>query len=173
MRFKVWTKSSFFNEDDFSTLCEFIPSVKDMKIQMNKDYKRNNFTFALSHPIHDVISKYKDTFNELLGIPVSYQKMVDCRLYKPGEFMEWHRDYDFCSTTPDINPIFEVVVTLVNTSDSLTEYQDENTREIVSLATKPNDCMILCRQGANHRVTPVTQGERWILKFQLWHKGNI
>lgn len=87
------------------------------------------------------------------AIPVEY------RQYPIGsQGMVWHRD------TCLVGRQYECVYTVTNTSDSLTLYKDMFGR-IHSVRTEPNSLIVVQAGGAEHAVTPVTIGERSIVKF--------
>ena len=85
---------------------------------------------------------------------------VEYRIYGKGGKMEWH-----CDDKLYMKRQYEIVYTTENTSDSLTEWIDPNTKKLYSLSTEPNSALIVRAQTVLHHVTPVTKGERKILKF--------
>jgi len=86
-------------------------------------------------------------------IPIEYRK------YPVGSRgMAWHRD------TCLVGCQYECVYTLTNTSDSQTQYKDLFGR-VHSVRTEPNSLIVVRAGGVEHAVTPVTVGERTILKF--------
>lgn len=101
-----------------------------------------------------------------------FQKVFNCRLVPghekvPIEYrrypvgcsgMGWHRD------TPLIGKQYECVYTVTNTSDSQTLYKDFFGR-VHSVWTEPGSLIVVQAGGVRHAVTPVTRGERSIVKF--------
>jgi hypothetical protein len=86
-------------------------------------------------------------------VPVEYRK------YPAGcEGMKWHRD------TMLIGRQYECVYTLTNTSDSVTKWRDLFGREH-PVRPEPNSLIVVQAGGVEHAVTPVTSGERTIVKF--------
>jgi len=86
-------------------------------------------------------------------VPIEYRK------YPPGcHGMKWHRDVQL------IGRQYECVYTLTNTSDSVTKWRDFIGREHANW-TEPNSLVIVQAGGVEHAVTPVTSGERTIVKF--------
>ena len=82
------------------------------------------------------------------------------RVYYTGSRgMDWHRDQRVLSLD-----YYECVLTLFNDSDSVFEYKD---RLGVTRTIRPtvNTLIMLKPEGVKHRVTPVTRGNREILKF--------
>jgi len=86
---------------------------------------------------------------------------VEMRVYPSGSHMPWHADEALY-----VEPQVEVVYTVANTSDSLTEWREED-GTVVSERTAPNSLLAIVAEGWEHRVTPVRRGERTILKFVL------
>ena len=87
---------------------------------------------------------------------------VEYRVYPVGGSMDWHKDVALYTL-----PQFEIVYTVTNTSDSTTEWEDERTGTRYGGWTEPNSVIIVRAEGAPHRVTAVTKGERSIIKFVL------
>jgi hypothetical protein len=86
-------------------------------------------------------------------VPVEYRK------YPVGSRgMKWHRD------TMLIGRQYECVYTLTNTSDSHTMWRDLFGNEHATWA-EPNSLIVVQAGGVEHAVTPVTSGERTIVKF--------
>lgn len=84
---------------------------------------------------------------------------IEYRMYPPGcQGMKWHRD------TKLVGRQYECVYTLTNTSDSVTLWRDFIGREH-SVRAEPNSLIVVQAGGVEHAVTPVTTGERTIVKF--------
>ena len=84
----------------------------------------------------------------------------------PG--MHWHSDlllYD--------KPQYEIILTLSNDSNSLTEWIDNN-GALHSLWTEPNSILVVKANGYKHHVTPITNnGTRSIIKYILTQSDNF
>ena len=87
---------------------------------------------------------------------------VEYRIYPVGGSMDWHKDVALYT-----KPQYEIVFTVANTSDSTTEWEDERTGMRYGGWTEPNSIIVVKADGAAHRVTPITVGERSIIKFVL------
>ena len=88
-----------------------------------------------------------------ITVPVEYRKyQVGCG------GMQWHRD------TPLIGHQYECVYTVTNTSDSVTIRRDWLGNEHAVWA-EPNSLLVVQAGGVMHGVSPVTTGERSIVKF--------
>ena len=87
---------------------------------------------------------------------------VEYRVYPVGGSMDWHKDVALYT-----QPQYEIVYTVTNTSDSTTEWEDERTGMRYGGWTEPNSVIVVRAEGAPHRVTGVTRGERSIIKFVL------
>ena len=83
---------------------------------------------------------------------------LELRSYPSGASMAWHRDEPLFAV-----PQVELVLTLWNSSDSTTEWQDAGGR-MHSQWTEPNSLLALRAAGCCHRVLPVRRGERAIVK---------
>ena len=82
---------------------------------------------------------------------------MEYRVYPVGSSMDWHLDECLYE-----EPQYELVYTVTNTSDALTEWREGGLR--VGEWTEPNSLLIVRAESALHRVTPVRKGERSILK---------
>ena len=103
----------------------------------------------------EYLSYVLDTPLSLCEFPVEYRK------YPSGAGgMIWHRDLEL------VGRQYEFVYTVQNTSDSRTLYKDFFGK-VHSVWTEPNSLIILRASGVLHSVTPVTTGERTIVKFAL------
>jgi hypothetical protein len=91
-------------------------------------------------------------------VPIEYRK------YPSGsQGMKWHHDVQL------IGRQYECVYTLTNTSDSQTKWRDLLGKEHAIWA-EPNSLIVVQAGGVEHAVTPVTSGERTIVKFIFCHK---
>ena len=84
---------------------------------------------------------------------------VEYRVYPEGAAMDWHQDVALY-----VEPQYELVFTLENTSDSQTQWQDADGRRRGGW-TEPNSIIMVRAESVVHRVTPVLVGERSIVKF--------
>jgi hypothetical protein len=84
---------------------------------------------------------------------------VEFRVYPSGSCMDWHQDVALY-----VEPQYELVFTLENSSDSQTQWQDDAGRRRGGW-TEPNSVLMVRAEHVVHRVTPVTRGERSIVKF--------
>jgi len=84
---------------------------------------------------------------------------VELRRYPRHSRMDWHTDEMLYS-----EPQVECVFTVLNTSDSETQWVEDNGL-VVSQSTRPNSLLLVRAEGPRHRVTPVTKGDRVIAKF--------
>jgi hypothetical protein len=80
--------------------------------------------------------------------------------------MDWHQDKALFK-----DPYYECVLTLTNDSDSLFEFMIDD--KINSVEPKPNSLVLVKPSTIYHKVTPLQNGERRILKFVfLLNKNN-
>jgi hypothetical protein len=85
---------------------------------------------------------------------------VEYRIYPFGGSIDWHRDVALYT-----EPQFEIVCTIHNSSDSRTEWKDVDTGRRRGIRSEPNSVLIVQADSVVHRVTPITKGERSIVKF--------
>ena len=88
---------------------------------------------------------------------------IEFRYYGVGSKMKWHRDvniYDYLYGHPQI----ELVYTISNISNSKTEWIDDATGVVHKIHSSPNSIMITQGGSVLHQVTPITIGDRTIIK---------
>lgn len=116
----------------------------------------------LHHPLYQLIlnDEVSLSIENIVGervYPADFPLEVRC--YPRGSFMGWHKDdilYD--------KPQYEMVLTIENDSDSVTEWKDKQGR-VFSEWTEPGSVMIIKADGPLHQVKPIKRGSRTILKF--------
>ena len=86
---------------------------------------------------------------------------IEYREYAHGSSMRWHRDLII---TDNGTPQIELVFTIRNTSNSRTEWFSDKTRTTHRIHSEPNSVMITQGGSVMHQVTPLTSGERTIVK---------
>ncbi len=91
----------------------------------------------------------------------SSRQPIEYRLYTINSSMPWHRDVMISESCPQI----EVVYTVYNTSNSTTEWLDERKNQLKRVKSHPNSMLVTQGLGAFHQVTPLTIGERAIIKI--------
>jgi len=108
-----------------------------------------------------------ESIQEILHLtPLSHftlqENSVHPRKYVQDSYIDWHVDYEHSPDTP--HEMWEGVLVLTNTSDSVTEFcNDDGTT--FSIRTSPGDLILIKRKGIKHRVTRITNGgERMICK---------
>jgi hypothetical protein len=85
---------------------------------------------------------------------------AELRVYqRRGASMAWHQD-DVLYDPPQI----EVVYTVENSSDCVTQWKDQDGREL-AVETDPNSALVLAAGGAWHCVTRLKFGRRVIVKM--------
>jgi hypothetical protein len=77
--------------------------------------------------------------------------------------MNWHRD-SIVTRNNSGSPQIELVYTLENISDSMTEWIDDVTGQVNKIVSSPNSIMITQGGSVLHQVTETTIGNRSILK---------
>jgi len=162
---------NFFKKEDFE-------KIKRACTNLKKDLKMDKRSITKSRlgvmvPEEDVVYQmcYSEfTTNKLRKLVLSDKERryalkpsdipVEYRIYPFGGNMDWHIDSVLYS-----EPQFEIVCTIHNSSDSRTEWKDMYTGKKRWIQTEPNSVLIVQAGSVEHRVTPVTKGERSIVKF--------
>jgi len=102
---------------------------------------------------------------QVLGVRVVPSKVlpIEFRYYDVGSSMNWHRD-SIVTRNNSGSPQIELVYTLENISDSMTEWIDDVTGQVNKIVSSPNSIMITQGGSVLHQVTETTIGNRSILK---------
>jgi|LauGreSBDMM110SN_4_FD.fasta_scaffold03218_2 hypothetical protein len=102
---------------------------------------------------------------QVLGVRVVPSKVlpIEFRYYDVGSSMDWHRD-SIVTRNNSGSPQIELVYTLENISDSMTEWIDDASGQVNKIVSSPNSIMITQGGSVLHQVTETTIGNRSILK---------
>lgn len=141
--------------------------VRKLRKKVKKDHSfAHNRLSAMISPASKVFTVFtsqqvQDKLRRLLGgvmvSPADYP--MEFRVYPVGAEMTWHKDDKLY-----VEPQYELIYTISNTSDSRTEWIDEAGR-LHSHWVEPNSLIIVRAESLEHRVTPVNNGERSIVKY--------
>lgn len=155
----VYDKSTFNKILEYTNQIKSSDMVHDPKATGRGMYVINN-----KHPIipiicsSELINKVRKITNNpklkpCLEIPIEYRK------YVIGSYMDWHKDTQMLQNQLQ----YECVITLTNNSDSFTLLKYDS--GIKKMVTEPNTLLVVRANGISHKVTPLTKGERTILKL--------
>jgi hypothetical protein len=123
-------------------------------------------------PKNNIIEKifYGNKFINLLknnmGLNIKPSKLlpIEFRYYGINSSMDWHRDQIINKNIYNC-PQIEVVYTVHNKSDSKTEWINDKNGYINEVYSVPNSIMITQGNSSFHRVTPIKNGNRSIIKI--------
>ena len=87
---------------------------------------------------------------------------IEYRQYGLNASMPWHRDQVI---TKGSCPQIEIVFTVTNSSNSQTEWIEDTTHKKHVVKSQPNSIMMTQGSSVFHQVTPITEGERSIIKI--------
>ena len=164
-------KKDIYPEDIFRAISEICNTIRkeEMAVEENEmrrliySFKKYEPKFVQLKPLlfSDTLIDYirrvtGKPLEPCLTIPVEYRK------YLEGSHMPWHSDIKMLKRQYQ----YECVITIHNTSDSIT--QVHNLLYIKDIHSEPNSLMITRAHGPVHKVTPVTCGERSIIKFAFY-----
>ena len=137
-------------------------ACRGVESQMSKDelgIVRNRYKYVFGGG--DYVSRVFSSDNVRARLPGSPSDTpVEYRIYGKGGMMDWHRDVKLYK-----DPQYEMVYTVENTSDSMTQWVDPRTNRVHSITTEPNSVLMVRAEGVLHRVTPLNHGVRKIVKF--------
>ena len=156
---------NIYSKAQFNAILKYAQTIKDANMVYDpKATGRAMYVIDSNDPIvskicnETLITKVRKivgntNLKPCLAIPIEYRK------YIIGSYMDWHKDSQMLQDQLQ----YECVITLTNSSDSLTLL--EYNTGIKKLITKPNSLLVVRANGINHKVTPLTKGERTILKI--------
>jgi len=155
----------FFPKKQFSDIAKYCKTLdskleNDSRVKSRKTYMCDAKTDASlyymiysSHLFQQMRKILKKDTIFASEFPIEYRK------YETGsEGMPWHQDKPLYN-----QPYYECVLTLENNSDSIFEFNVDDT--IHSVEPKPNSLVLVKPSSIYHRVSPLEKGERTILKF--------
>lgn len=162
----IWIFENFFDDTDFNNIKKFTNKFSLYNDPRSNERLSSCVDFTKYKNFYDLIYnnkkfiktikniKNKDLdFKEYPSFPIEYRKY-----FTGSKGMSWHIDTSLFK--PDA---FEIVLTLNNSSDSKFEWIENGM--LNSFLPKKNDLVIVRPQSVQHRVTPITIGDRSILKF--------
>jgi len=155
----------FLSQTDFNQLKNECNKLDILLVDENNPISpnRESVTIQPFHYIYNLVYSKKILlkFKDILGFQIQPSKTipVEYRRYCIGAKMNWHIDVILNKKCPQIETVF----TIENTSDSATQWIDEN-KKLHSIQSEPNSCMVLQGGGAKHRVTRTNKGYRTIVK---------
>lgn len=161
-------KEHIYSNEDFAKINNFCNKITDNDMFLDpKASGRGSFVISNDDPIIPIIcnNKFIEKVRKLTGnnklrpclyIPIEYRK------YIVGAKMDWHIDTQIL----DDQPQYECVITISNTSDSLTQMKVKT--GIKTLKTKENSLLVVRANGVSHQVTKVNKGVRTIIKMVFY-----
>jgi len=158
-------KENFLQEADFNKLLYELKQYDERLAASKENYNNvvrynlviDNNSPSSFNPVATILKKYQGEIKTLTRNPNIYLANnfpIEYRKYVPGSFMKKHKDLLIYKI-----PQYECVLTLSNTTDSVTKMED------IPIKATPNSLLIVKALGVEHEVTKVTQGERKFLKF--------
>lgn len=172
-RYNAIYEKNIYSKKIFDKILLLCNEIKTENMELDdKASKRLMFSFKKNDPktklIEELIfnKEFIEKIRKLIGNDklVPYLKIpIEYRKYQKGAYMKWHRDTKMLKDQLQ----YECVITLTNTSDSLTLldkifYWDK-------ISTEPNSILIVRARGIRHMVTKTMNGNRTILKFVVYH----
>jgi hypothetical protein len=158
-------KENFLQEADYNKLLYELKQY-DERLDASKENYNNLVRYNLIidnnspsslNPVATILKNYQREIKNLTHNPNIYLANnfpIEYRKYVPGSFMKKHKDVLIYKI-----PQYECVLTLSNTTDSVTKMED------TPIKATPNSLLIVKALGVEHEVTEVIKGERKFLKF--------
>ena len=173
-RYNAIYEKNIYSKMIFNKLLLLCNDIKTENMELDdKASKRLMYVFKKKDPKTKLLEellfnkKFIEKIRKLIGNDrlVPYLKIpIEYRKYQKGAYMKWHRDTKMLKNQLQ----YECVITLTNTSDSLTLldkilYNDK-------ISTEPNSILIVRARGIRHMVTKTINGNRTILKFIVYQR---
>lgn len=160
-------EENFLTQSDFSTLLLELENynvlldkskeTSNNLVRYNLVLDKNDTSTDTTNPITAMLKKYEQSIRKLTNNHSLYLAKnfpIEYRKYEKGSFMKKHRD-----TLIYKIPQYECVLTLSNTTDSVTMMENTPIKAAV------NSLIIVKAGGLEHEVTKVSVGERKFIKF--------
>jgi hypothetical protein len=171
-RYNAIYEKNIYSKKIFDKILLLCNEIKTENMELDdKASKRLMYVFKKDDPKTKLIKElifnkeFIEKIRKLIGNDrlVPYLKIpIEYRKYQKDAYMKWHRDTKMLKDQLQ----YECVITLTNTSDSLTLldkilYWDK-------ISTEPNSILIVRARGIRHMVTKTINGSRTILKFVFY-----
>jgi len=162
-------EENFLTQYDFQALLKELENYNELldksketsnnlvRYNLVLDKNGNSTDMDTTNPITAMLKKYEQSIRKLTNNHSLYLAKnfpIEYRKYEKGSFMKKHRD-----TLIYKIPQYECVLTLSNTTDSVTMMEDTPVKAAV------NSLIIVKAGGLEHEVTKVNIGERKFIKF--------
>ena len=147
---------NFLNKNDFNIVMNEIDQINNINFEKSNNVERYNDKLN-SPKIQQILQKYTNKINKLTNnynIYLATNFPIEYRKYIKDSFMSKHKD-----TILYTIPQYECILTLTNSTDSYTIFDDKKIRPEI------NSLVIVQAGGIEHQVTKVTKGERKFIKF--------
>ena len=154
---------NFFSEEDFAKIKHECYKLSHYLTEEKNTTAENRISTIVSDDNKIAKLCNSETAKKKLKIPENTSPAdvpIELRKYKIGGAMDWHKD-----TVLYTKPQYEMVYTVHNTSDSKTMWYDPDKRKVHEIETKPNSMIVVKADDVQHCVSPVTKGDRSIIKF--------
>ena len=155
-------KEQFLSPDDFTIITNECNSLhQSLLAYKEQDENVLRYNMPIQSPIiHSILTRYTPVIRRITGNPRLYLATnfpIEYRKYGKGSFMAMHRDTQLYRI-----PQYECILTIYNTSDSITNFY---TKHITSIMSSPNSISMVRANGIEPEVEETTIGERYFLKF--------
>jgi hypothetical protein len=154
--------TNLLKQGDYNELCKECAKLRP-KLKEELDclaQNRRGCFVPRTCRIPAMFAQQEDRLSRLTGRALQLSSFpIEFRSYPVGAQMAWH--VDDCLFA---EPQYELIFTVSNSSDSYTEWMDEE-GEYHQEWTQPNSLLLVQAAGFSHRVTPIRRGERSILKL--------
>ena len=164
----IYIKNAY-NDDTFNEIKKQLKQFKKFLSKDNRTPGRKTICINKSHKINKLLfnTKFIKSLENMISTKLKKTSYpVEYRKYFTGSNgIHWHKDKLLFT-----EPQFELVLTIDNTSDSVTQLKEE-LGVLHSIKTKPNSIILVKANTVLHKVTKVKSGERYIVKYILFDKN--
>jgi len=162
---------NFLTFTQVEEIIELLPSEENWYPFSSNELSRlqtHNLTMRIkSLPQAKIFEIVKEELSKI-GLKMK-DEIIYPRLYRKDDWMDWHSDYSHIPFSQTDELVYECILVLKNTSDSVTKFKINNNQSEKkieeSIYTNPSDFLVVCRHGITHCVTKITEGERLTIKF--------
>jgi hypothetical protein len=149
------------NKECINLYPKLIPDNSIAKKRLYTNIPKNNIIEKIFYG-----NKFIYWLKNNIGLNLKPSKVlpIEFRYYNINSSMKWHRDQIITENIYNC-PQIEVVYTVHNTSNSKTEWISDKNGYVNEIYSVPNSIMITQGNSCFHQVTPITIGNRSIIKI--------
>lgn len=154
---QIYIIKRFYSNKEIENILNEVKNFELRNIKNEKSYKMINKESKIYDIIYsDKLKKLiKIKFNKEIAIP---KHLIEYRIYENSDGMDWHRDKSLFKEN-----YLECILLLKNNSNSYFKFKKNNKK--YRYYQKKGDLILLYPLDIEHKIDPIFNGKKHILKF--------